>query len=100
MQKAVNKVPTKQKLAQIKKTFEPKLASPLLLFTMYGVEYAKAQLSSQLLAVVMLSAFARDFKGKISPVTTHAQGPQLIKRVSRCGETGFCSTYLQEKKKM
>jgi hypothetical protein len=36
-------------------------------------------LSNQLLAVVMLSALALFFKGNISPVTTHAQGPQLFR---------------------
>lgn len=34
-----------------------------------------AQLRSQLVAVVIESAFARTFNGKISPVTTHAIGP-------------------------
>jgi hypothetical protein len=33
-------------------------------------------LNSQLLAVVIESDLARTFKGKISPVTTHAHGPQ------------------------
>jgi len=35
-----------------------------------------AQLSSQFEAVVMESDFARTLRGKISPVTTQAQGPQ------------------------
>ena len=33
-------------------------------------------IAHQLDAVVMDSAFARTFNGKISPVTTQAQGPQ------------------------
>ena len=37
-----------------------------------------AQLRSQLDAVVMERDFARTLRGKISPVTTHAQGPQLL----------------------
>lgn len=35
------------------------------------------KLSSQLEEVVMLSPLARAFSGKVSPVTTHAHGPQL-----------------------
>lgn len=46
---------------------------------MKGVAYAIAQLSNQLEAVVIESDLALTFKGKISPVTTHAQGPQLPK---------------------
>jgi hypothetical protein len=44
--------------------------------TKYGVEYAIAQLSSQFDAVVIDRDLALTFKGKISPVTTQAQGPQ------------------------
>ena len=33
-------------------------------------------MNSQLLAVVIDNDFARTFRGKISPVTTQAQGPQ------------------------
>lgn len=38
--------------------------------------YRHTQLNNQLLAVVMDSDLARTLSGKISPVTTHAQGPQ------------------------
>lgn len=37
-----------------------------------------AQLSSQFVAVVIESAFARTLSGKISPVTTHAMGPYIL----------------------
>lgn len=37
-----------------------------------------AQLRSQLVAVVMLRDLARVVRGKISPVTTHARGPQVL----------------------
>jgi len=37
--------------------------------------YAIAQFKSQFEAVVMESDFARTLSGKISPVTTQAQGP-------------------------
>jgi hypothetical protein len=43
--------------------------------TRYGVEYAMAQLRSQLEAVVMERHFARALRGKSSPVTTQATGP-------------------------
>lgn len=37
-----------------------------------------AQLSSQLLAVVMERHLARALRGNSSPVTTHATGPQEL----------------------
>jgi hypothetical protein len=45
---------------------------------MYGVAYARAKLSSQLVAVVMDKALALTFRGNSSPVTTHATGPQEL----------------------
>lgn len=60
----------------LKNTFEPRLALPGPALTMYGVAYAMAQLRSQLLAVVIERPFARALRGKISPVTTQAHGPQ------------------------
>ena len=66
-----------QKLPQMKKTFGPRSAFPGPESVKYGVEYAIAQLRSQLDAVVKERHFARAFRGNNSPVTTHATGPQL-----------------------
>jgi hypothetical protein len=60
---------TQQKPAQIQKTLV------WIALVRYGVEYAMAQLRSQLEAVVIERDLALTFKGKISPVTTQAQGP-------------------------
>jgi hypothetical protein len=42
-------------------------------------------LKSQLLAVVIESDLARTFRGKISPVTTQAQGPQELAKKKMLG---------------
>ena len=65
----------RQKVPQTKNTLDWRLALPGPLLTMYGVEYAMAQLRSQLDAVVIERHLARTFSGKSSPVTTHATGP-------------------------
>ena len=66
----------KQNPAQIKNTLACRLAFPGPEFTKYGVEYAIAQFNSQFDAVVIDRDLALTFNGKISPVTTQAQGPQ------------------------
>ena len=62
---------------QMKNTLDCKFALPGPGLTRYGVAYAIAQFSSQFDAVVIESDLARTLSGKISPVTTQAQGPQL-----------------------
>ena len=72
-----------QKPPQMKNTLLPRFAFPGPGFTIYGVAYAIAQFRSQLEAVVMLRPRARALRGKISPVTTHAQGP--LTKISHAG---------------
>jgi hypothetical protein len=52
------------------------LATAIENFTV-GVNLPIAQLKSQLVAVVILRDLARVLRGKISPVTTQARGPQV-----------------------
>jgi hypothetical protein len=88
-------IQTKQKLPQTKNTFDLRLA--FFSSTMYGVEYAIAQFSNQLLAVVRLKHFARAFSGNSSPVTTHATGPQELAKKKMYMHTKAMDAFCDER---